>query len=88
LIEGHEGVCEELPDTAVNPSYYHGDAVMVFIEEFDLSFCLGNTVKYIARHNHKNKVQDLKKALWYLTREIEAMENGAADPLINAARQL
>lgn len=36
-------------------------------------FCLGNTVKYIARAGKKgDRVEDLKKALWYLQREIEA----------------
>ena len=58
----------------INPSHYHGDSVMKFIEEFNLGFCLGNTVKYIARHEHKDKLQDLKKARWYLEREIAALE--------------
>jgi hypothetical protein len=65
LKDQHPGECEELPN-AITPTYYHGDTVMRFIEEFDLSFCLGNTVKYIARQKHKNQLEDLKKALWYL----------------------
>ena len=60
--------------TSINPSYYHGDSVMLFIEQFKLSFCLGNTVKYIARQEHKGKLEDLKKARWYLEREIANLE--------------
>ena len=63
---------------AVNyPSHYGGadnpyEAIKV-IEAWDLSFCLGNTVKYIARAGKKSaetELQDLEKARWYLDREI------------------
>lgn len=59
----------------VNPSHYHGTKVDEFIEEFKLGFRLGNAVKYIARHQDKDRLQDLKKALWYLKREISRLEN-------------
>lgn len=37
------------------------------IREFDLGFVLGNAVKYILRCDKKgNRLQDLKKAEWYL----------------------
>lgn len=40
-----------------------------------LSFCLGNVVKYIARAGKKNeRIEDLKKARWYLDHEIEMLE--------------
>lgn len=39
------------------------------------AFCLGNTVKYIARAGKKDSaLQDLKKAQWYLDHEIEIRE--------------
>lgn len=39
-------------------------------EQFN--FCLGNALKYIIRCDHKgNKKQDLKKAIWFLEREIK-----------------
>lgn len=45
------------------------------IEEWGLNFNLGNVIKYIARHQYKGSpVNDLKKAQWYLSREIEAQE--------------
>lgn len=37
------------------------------IREWKLAFCLGNAVKYIARHEHKGQGEtDLLKAVWYL----------------------
>ena len=45
------------------------------IEAWELGFCLGNVVKYIARHAHKgDPLGDLKKAAWYLDRAIKEME--------------
>ena len=47
------------------------------IEDWQLNFNLGNTVKYISRAGHKdNIIQDLKKASWYLDREIKRLEKG------------
>ena len=45
------------------------------IEDWELGFCLGNAVKYISRAGRKNDtLEDLKKARWYLDREISKME--------------
>jgi hypothetical protein len=38
-----------------------------------MGFNLGNTVKYIWRCDLKNGIEDLKKAQWYLNREIEKL---------------
>ena len=69
---------------AVNhPAHYGGgdnpyEAIKV-IEAWALGFCLGNTVKYIARAGKKDPtVQDLKKARWYLDREIARLEKEGA----------
>lgn len=64
-------------ETVNHPSHYGGEdnpyeAIKV-IEAWDLGFNLGNTVKYISRAGIKSKdtkLEDLKKALWYLNREI------------------
>lgn len=60
-----------------NPKHYQGksiDAIRV-IDEFNLSFSLGNVVKYILRAKHKgNEVQDLEKAKWYLEHEINRIK--------------
>lgn len=43
------------------------------IEAFALNFCLGNAVKYILRASKKgSKLEDLQKARWYISREIES----------------
>lgn len=63
-----------------HPKHYGGDnpyeAIKV-IEAWGLGFCLGNTVKYISRAGKKDEaktVEDLKKAAWYLQREISRLE--------------
>jgi hypothetical protein len=63
-------------DDPVHPKHYQGDLVMRIIEHFklDTSFCLGNVIKYLLRHQEKAGLQDLKKAKWYLEREIERLE--------------
>lgn len=67
---------------AVNhPAHYGGadnpyEAIKV-IEAWGLGFCLGNAIKYIARAGKKGAlVEDLKKARWYLDREIARLEKG------------
>ena len=41
-------------------------------------FCMGNVLKYVSRHKHKNGVEDLKKAQVYLGWLIESEEKGNA----------
>lgn len=65
----------ELKGDIVNsPKHYTQGKYEVIdvIEDWDLNFRLANAVKYIARHKHKGKpLEDLKKAAWYLQREID-----------------
>lgn len=45
------------------------------IEDWGLGFCLGNAAKYICRAPHKGtEEQDLRKALWYVSRACENRE--------------
>lgn len=45
------------------------------IDDWNLNFNLGNTIKYIARAEHKGKpLEDLKKAMFYLQYEINKRE--------------
>ncbi len=39
-----------------------------------MNFNLGNVVKYLWRSDHKNGLEDLKKAAWYLGDEIKKRE--------------
>jgi hypothetical protein len=65
----------------INPDHYKAGG----IETFDIlraklsptqlaGFCKGNVLKYIMRADHKDKVDDLKKAKWYLDKLIEELE--------------
>lgn len=59
----------------INPGHYRGKGglqAIDVIEAFDLGFCLGNVVKYVCREGGKGGVEDLKKAQWYLQREIDS----------------
>lgn len=66
-----------------HPAHYGGadnpyEAIKV-IEAWELGFCLGNVVKYLSRAGRKDpatELEDLKKALWYLEREISRRERG------------
>jgi thiamine biosynthesis protein ThiC len=57
-----------------HPDHYQGSGgmeVIDIIENYDLGFSLGNAIKYILRSNKKGSAnQDLKKAIWYIQREI------------------
>ena len=59
-----------------HPSHYqHGIEPIEFIESHNLNFNLGSAVKYIARAPYKGKqLEDLKKARWFVDREIKRME--------------
>jgi hypothetical protein len=64
-------------DAVNHPPHYKvgGIETIDFIEAKSLSYNLGNVVKYITRADHKgNKIEDLKKAQWYLNREVQTME--------------
>jgi hypothetical protein len=44
-----------------------------------MGFCRGNAIKYIWRAGEKGPpIDDLRKAVWYLEREIKRLERGDA----------
>lgn len=66
-----------------HPSHYQSETGLEVIDvieafTFDLkgieAVDTGNALKYICRWKAKNGVQDLKKAMWYLTHLIEHVE--------------
>ena len=69
-----------MADPVNHPDHYGGDTtyeVIKVIHAWELPFTLGNTVKYIARAGVKNKttrIEDLKKAAFYLNYEIELLD--------------
>ena len=65
-----------MDDNVNNPSHYNKGKIEVidFIDDQQFGYNDGNAVKYICRHKHKgNPVEDLKKAIWYLEREIKKL---------------
>ena len=69
---------ELLAELVDHPSHYGGDEVyetIKVIEAWQLGFHLGNVVKYLSRAGKKgNALEDLRKARWYLDREIARLE--------------
>lgn len=59
--------CIDAIEAAVGPAGFEG-------------YCVGNVIKYIFRYRHKNGVEDLKKARWYLKRLIKAVEKREVGP--------
>ena len=61
-------------DAVNHPPHYTAGGIETidFIEAKGLGYHLGNVVKYITRADHKgDRLENLKKAQWYLNREIE-----------------
>ena len=64
----------------INPTHYRGDRQyepIAVIEDWGLNYRLGNAVKYISRNGRKpgeDPREGLRKAIWYLEREIAALD--------------
>jgi hypothetical protein len=67
---------KEMANTnSTGPAYYRRGSYQVwdFVRDQGLNFHLGNAIKYICRAGFKDsKADDLKKAIHYLTNELEA----------------
>ena len=67
-------------DPVSHPSHYTLGKIEVFdfIKAWDMSFPEGNVIKYVTRAPYKGKrLQDLKKARWYLDQLIKEAELAA-----------
>lgn len=65
--------------SAINPKHYksHPSGVECIDVTRHMNFNLGNAIKYIWRAGLKdNKMQDLKKAKWYIEDEIKRLNIG------------
>ena len=66
-------------DPVNKPEHYnvHPSGVECIQITEHMGFCLGNVVKYVWRADLKNDaIEDLKKAKWYLERELAKRESG------------
>jgi hypothetical protein len=59
-------------DPVDHPAHYtrHPSGVECIAITEHMGFCLGNAIKYIWRADLKNGVEDLRKARWYIDREL------------------
>lgn len=81
-IEEYMGISDEDDDNVNHPSHYISNGIesIDVIEAFTMdlfgieAFCTGNVIKYILRWKHKNGIEDLKKAKWYIDRIINSYE--------------
>ena len=69
-----------------SPDYYRRGSIEVwdFIRDQGLNYHLGNAIKYICRAGHKDsKVEDLTKAIHYLSNELEHTSNTISHRISN-----
>ena len=68
----------------VNPDHYKGDRQfepIAVIEDWNLNYRLGNALKYLSRNGRKpgeDPREGLRKAIWYLEREISSLSASEA----------
>jgi hypothetical protein len=73
---GFKEISKDEVDMVNHPQHYqHGIEPIDYIESHNLNFNLGNVIKYVSRAPFKGtELEDLKKAKWYLEREIKKHE--------------
>lgn len=78
-FNGYKIIKYKANDTVNNPSHYNTggietlDYIKAKVKDYP-SYAIGNIMKYITRYEHKNGIEDLKKAQFYLNDLIEWME--------------
>lgn len=81
-----DAIVDVIQHDAVNhPKHYtsHPSGVECITITEHYNFCVGNAIKYLWRNGLKadegsSSVKDLKKAIWYINREIENLEKNAS----------
>jgi hypothetical protein len=78
-----------MSDPVNHPKHYnsHPSGVEAITIVEHMNFNVGNAIKYLWRSDHKNGLEDLRKAAWYVNREIQRLEAATASkvPLDAAA---
>lgn len=67
---------DEVMKKQVGGEHYKKHAIQPWdvIDEYNLNYYEGNALKYLLRHK-ANRIEDLKKAVHYLEKEIFNLEN-------------
>ena len=75
IVTYHEVSDSTSPEKVDHPPHYGWIAGVECIDVIEhMNFCLGSAIKYIWRVDRKSTeaaVDDLRKAIWYLEREIQ-----------------
>jgi hypothetical protein len=79
-MDVEEEATKPVADLINHPPHYtrSGIETIDVIEAWHLGYHIGNVVKYISRAGHKDptrELEDLRKARWYLDREIARLES-------------
>lgn len=87
-----------MADNVNHPAHYESSTSVECIEAMELmygpqivyDFCLCNAYKYIWRHKHKNGLEDLNKARWYVNKAAMLSKDsgdylGDEEPLVRLA---
>ena len=75
-----DGTVVEKCDPVERPAHYtsHQSGIECIQITEHMNFCIGNAIKYLFRagkkDGHEKYIQDLRKAVWYINREIERFE--------------
>jgi hypothetical protein len=70
------GVAHLMADMVNKPAHYtrHPSGIEAITITEHFGFCLGNVIKYCWRAEYKNGLEDLRKAEYYIKREIAKRE--------------
>lgn len=70
-----------IEDNVNHPTHYTNGSiecidamVAAYGKENVATYCIINSFKYIWRSEHKNGIEDIKKAIWYLNKHVELKE--------------
>ena len=83
-LPDHDWISKDAPDLVNHPAHYEQSCGLECIQVMELvfgaeaikHFCMCNAFKYMWRYKHKNGLEDLKKARWYLTYASEYVSLG------------
>ena len=83
--------CKDERDQVEHPTHYTHGSIEVWdaITDWNLPFCEGNVVKYVARASHHaaGRLTNLRKAQQYLTKAIEVEESRCTEQKERASNQ-
>jgi hypothetical protein len=78
-----------MSDAVDHPDHYNANPSGVECIDVveHMPFNVGNAVKYLWRAGHKgNLLEDLRKAAWYIEREIQRQSSPVPSPIVRAVR--